>query len=225
MTAHAKLMQARLKLQALPLKKSGANDFAKYKYFELGDFLPEVMRIFSEVGLCGIVSFSTDIATLTITDLEDGTCIVITSPMADANLKGSHPIQNLGAVQTYIRRYLWVTAMEIVEHDALDYPREEEPKPKTMEKLPPKAPPVMQGKPGEWQLVIKADPAVDFQVWIGVVMDAARVALNATASRKDVTDIFKVNRPIFDKLKAEAPEDYEFLMSEFKTRKESFKEA
>jgi hypothetical protein len=29
-------------------------------------------------------------------------------------------VQNLGAVQTYIRRYLWVTAMEIVEHDALD---------------------------------------------------------------------------------------------------------
>jgi hypothetical protein len=40
--------------------------------------------------------------------------------MADANLKGCHPIQNLGAVETYNRRYLWVTAMEIVEHDALD---------------------------------------------------------------------------------------------------------
>jgi hypothetical protein len=40
--------------------------------------------------------------------------------MADANLKGCHPIQNLGAVETYTRRYLWVTAMEIVEHDALD---------------------------------------------------------------------------------------------------------
>jgi hypothetical protein len=40
--------------------------------------------------------------------------------MAEANLKGCHPIQNLGAVETYTRRYLWVTAMEIVEHDALD---------------------------------------------------------------------------------------------------------
>jgi hypothetical protein len=29
-------------------------------------------------------------------------------------------VQNLGAVQTYIRRYLWVAALEIVEHDALD---------------------------------------------------------------------------------------------------------
>jgi len=29
-------------------------------------------------------------------------------------------VQNIGAVETYQRRYLWVTAMEIVEHDALD---------------------------------------------------------------------------------------------------------
>jgi len=40
--------------------------------------------------------------------------------MADAHLKGCHPIQNLGAVETYSRRYLYVTALEIVEHDALD---------------------------------------------------------------------------------------------------------
>ena len=38
----------------------------------------------------------------------------------EANLKGVHPIQNMGAVETYSRRYLWVTALEIVEHDALD---------------------------------------------------------------------------------------------------------
>ncbi len=40
--------------------------------------------------------------------------------MAEANLKGCYPIQNLGAVETYSRRYLYVTALEIVEHDALD---------------------------------------------------------------------------------------------------------
>ena len=40
--------------------------------------------------------------------------------MADANLKGTHPIQNLGAVETYQRRYLYMAALEIVEHDAID---------------------------------------------------------------------------------------------------------
>lgn len=117
---HKKLMQARIALQNAPLKKSGHNKFAGYSYFELGDFIPTINQIFNEVGLCGVVSYDTDIASLTITDTDDGTSLVITSPMAEANLKGCHPIQNLGAVETYTRRYLWVTAMEIVEHDALD---------------------------------------------------------------------------------------------------------
>ena len=117
---HKKLMAARIMLQNAPLKKSGHNKFAGYSYFELGDFIPTINQIFNEVGLCGVVSYDTEIASLTITDTDDGTSIIITSPMAEANLKGCHPIQNLGAVETYTRRYLWVTAMEIVEHDALD---------------------------------------------------------------------------------------------------------
>jgi hypothetical protein len=117
---HKKLMAARMSLQEATLKKSGHNKFAGYSYFELGDFIPTITEIFYNIGLCGVVSYDSEIASLTITDTDDGTSIVITSPMAEANLKGCHPIQNLGAVETYTRRYLWVTAMEIVEHDALD---------------------------------------------------------------------------------------------------------
>ena len=120
MGVHKKLMAARMSLQEAPLKKSGHNKFAGYSYFELGDFIPTITEIFYNIGLCGVVSFDKELATLCITDVEDGSQIVLTSPMADANLKGCHPIQNLGAVETYTRRYLWVSAMEIVEHDALD---------------------------------------------------------------------------------------------------------
>ena len=120
MSVHKKLMEARLQLQNAPLKKSGENKFAGYKYFELGDFLPTVQTIFSGLGLCGVVSYTADIAKLTITSIEDGTSLEITSPMGSAALKGCHEVQNIGAVETYQRRYLWVTAMEIVEHDVLD---------------------------------------------------------------------------------------------------------
>jgi hypothetical protein len=113
-------MNARIRLQNTELKKTGHNKFAGYYYFELGDFLPQVQQIFHQVGLCGYISFDTTIATLTIVDIEDNSQLTITSPMVEANLKGAHPIQNLGAVETYTRRYLWVSAMEIVEHDALD---------------------------------------------------------------------------------------------------------
>lgn len=117
---YAKLQEARIRLQAAPLKKSGHNKFAGYQYFELGDFLPTINQIFNELGLCSVVSFTKDYAELRIVDTENGGCITFSSPMADANLKGCHPIQNLGAVETYSRRYLYVTALEIVEHDALD---------------------------------------------------------------------------------------------------------
>ena len=120
MGVHKKLMEARMRLQGTELKKSGHNKFAGYQYFELGDFLPQINKIFHEEGLCGVVSYTKDYADLTITDTEDGTCLSISSPMVEANLKGAHAIQNLGAVETYQRRYLWMTAMEIVEHDALD---------------------------------------------------------------------------------------------------------
>lgn len=120
MSVHKKLNEARIALQGEKLNKSGHNKFAGYTYFELGDFLPTVNRIFYDVGLCGVVSFGEDLATLTITDVQDNSWLVITSPMKEANLKGCHAIQNLGAVETYTRRYLWVTALEIVEHDVLD---------------------------------------------------------------------------------------------------------
>ena len=120
MSVYKKLNNARLELQNTKLSKSGHNKFAGYKYFELGDFLPTINNIFSSSGLCGVVSFTSDLATLTITDVDDNSQIVITSPMGSAALKGCHEVQNVGAVETYQRRYLWVTAMEIVEHDALD---------------------------------------------------------------------------------------------------------
>ena len=120
MSVYKKLNNARLILQNSEIKKSGFNKFANYSYFELGDFLPAINQIFNDIGLCGVVSYAEEIATLTIVDIDDGSTVIITSPMKEANLKGCHPIQNLGAVETYTRRYLWVTALEIVEHDALD---------------------------------------------------------------------------------------------------------
>jgi len=121
MNVYEKLQKARIELQSTKMKKSGHNKFAGYQYFELGDFLPEINKLFAELKLCSTVSFGKDLAELKVINIEKPEeVITFTSPMADANLKGCHPIQNLGAVETYSRRYLYVTALEIVEHDALD---------------------------------------------------------------------------------------------------------
>jgi hypothetical protein len=120
MSVYAKLNAAREAFHALELKKSGQNKFAGYSYFELGDFLIHALRVFKAQGLCAIVSFDKDTASMTIRETEGEGQIVITSPMGSAALKGCHEVQNIGAVESYQRRYLWVAALEIVEHDALD---------------------------------------------------------------------------------------------------------
>ena len=121
MNVYQKLNAARAKFHSIKLKKSGHNKFAGYKYFELGDFIIPALEIFKEHGLTGIISFGKETADLRIVNNEKPEeVIVIESPMSSAALKGCHEVQNLGAVQTYLRRYLWVAALEIVEHDALD---------------------------------------------------------------------------------------------------------
>jgi hypothetical protein len=229
MSVHKKLMQARIKLQGMKLSMSGENKFAGYKYFKLEDFLPQVQQIFHDLGLCSVVTFDGSFAKLDIIDTDDGTMITMTSPMADAQLKGAHAIQNLGAVESYQRRYLWLAAMEIVEHDVLDATMSQDaPKAKPKAEVIPdvkptgQAPAKIEGKEGPWQLKITAKKEEDLTAWIDVVVSATKIALENTASLKDVMDIFKVNRNIFDVLKNEAPEDYTHLMEEFSKRKQAF---
>jgi len=116
-----KLQTLRVKLLAEPLKKSGTNTFAKYSYFELGDFLPTTLRLMESLNLTSVTTFLGEFASLTLIDSDrPDDRLVFTTPMSTVDLKGCHPVQNLGAVQTYLRRYLWVMVLELVEHDAVD---------------------------------------------------------------------------------------------------------
>ncbi len=115
-----KLQAARIALQSQDLKKSGHNKFAGYKYFELADFLPTVNKIFADLKLCHTLEFYPEVAILRVIDTENGGDAKFSCPMAEAELKGCHPVQNLGASITYITRYLLVMALAIVEHDAID---------------------------------------------------------------------------------------------------------
>ncbi len=230
MSVHKKLMQARIELQGTQLKKSGLNKFAGYSYFELGDFLPTIQSIFNRIGLCGVVSYTGEMATLTVVDTEDGTVLTITSPMAEANLKGTHPIQNLGAVETYQRRYLWMTAMEIVEHDVLDAqtgyeepakPAKAAPKPVSQPAKAPVAPKKIEGKEGPWQLTVSIEPQGAFDEWLSIVQEATQLALDNAGSEADVMAIFRNNKNIFDNVKQDAAA-YEELLASFTKAKNRF---
>lgn len=131
MSIYAKLAQARVKLQKENLKKTGNN--RSFKYFELKDFLPRVNEIFDELKMCAVVRYSSELATLTIYDCEKDESIEFTSPMVQKALPSGTEIQNLGAIQTYQRRYLYLTALEIVEDDLVDSIPPEKPDQKKQE--------------------------------------------------------------------------------------------
>ena len=140
MNVYARLAKARVMLQKKALKKSGENKYAGFKYFELADFLPSVNEIFAEVGLCsqfyittektenlapeGYEPYYTDMPSVAYLEIINtdmpSQSVTFSSAIAEAAMKGASPIQQLGSVHTYMRRYLWLEAMEITECDGVD---------------------------------------------------------------------------------------------------------
>jgi len=117
---YKKLQELKQTIAETKTTKSGKNTFSGYSYFELQDFMPLVISTCTKLGMTSAMSFGKELATLTLVDIEEGDKVEFTMPVSEANLKGCHPVQNLGAVVTYTRRYLWLTALDITEADALD---------------------------------------------------------------------------------------------------------
>lgn len=205
----ARLIAARAEFQTMPIKKSGHNKFAGYSYFELGDFLPAIQQMFNKWGLVDVISFTPEMATMTVYDVIDGSSVTFTSPMADAQLKGCHPIQNLGAVETYQRRYLYVTAMSIVEHDALE----------SVTGSP-------QGQPtGETtQPVPSKKRAVVGHTESKLFVEGLVELAQASAGLTDLANLWKQNQGRIDQIKAEEPSLFKGLQGAFAEIKKQLSE-
>jgi hypothetical protein len=210
MTVFKRLQAARTKFLQADIKKSGKNKFAGYEYFELGDFIPAIHQIFSEAGLCGVVRFTPEVATLTIYDVEDGTSIEFTSPMVFANNPKGQAIQDLGSTHTYLRRYLWLMAMEIVEHDAVDAAAPAETPAKQAAKV---APRVEEQTP-------PAGATEDQKLFVDKLIEWAAVQ----DSQKELVGAWKANQSQIDALKKADPALFEHLKTCFTELKSNLKE-
>ena len=223
MSVYKKLQAARLKLVNSGIKKTGHNTYGGWQYYELGDFIPTVHKIFDEIGLCGVVTFG-DTATLTVYDADGEGKIEFSTPIVYAEAAKGQPIQQLGSTHTYLRRYLWLMAMEIVEADVVDAEQQEE-KAEPVKVTPKAKPPAkMEGKDLPWQMKLTAKEDCPPEEWVTLVMDAANIQLQMAQSESDVTTIFKVNRNIFDKLKELDEAQYTATLAAFKVYKDRFKE-
>ena len=118
---YTKLMEVRVNFHKLELKKSGLNKFAGFKYYELSDFLVPATKLLQEANLCPIITFNNELATMTLINGDNPEeQIIFTSPMRELELKGTNAIQNLGGIQTYLTRYLYIQLMNLVESDLFD---------------------------------------------------------------------------------------------------------
>jgi len=129
---HQKLQQARVDLQDMKLKKTGENKYSNYTYYELSDFLPAInaicnkLKLFTKFNI--FVNKGKEIAVLEVRDIDKPEeTISFTSETKDVEIGkkkdgsgGAEPIQNLGGKTTYMRRYLYMIAFEIVESDLVE---------------------------------------------------------------------------------------------------------
>lgn len=192
-----KLIDSRVALQHKSLNKSGHNKFAGYKYFELADFLPTVQQIFQEKGLVDVISFTETLATMIVFDIEDGSSVSFTSPMGSANLKGCHEVQNIGAVESYQRRYLYTTALAIVENDVLDAVTGDDAKPVVKEVV----------KEVVKQVVEKPDQ----KMLLGKLIEWAE----ACNTEDELKSIWKANQSKIDEIKSSDADGYKRLQARF----------
>ena len=118
---YQKLNEGRNLLKSKTLKGSGKNEYAGFTYVELGDILPTITKIENDLHYITTISYDRDLAYAKVINIDNpNDYITFTCPMSEAQLKGCHAVQNLGAVQTYLRRYLYFTIYEVVEQDILD---------------------------------------------------------------------------------------------------------
>lgn len=128
MNIYQKLLKARAMFLEADVKKTGKNMHLSFKYFELEDIVPTATRIFGEVGIVPLVNFTADTATMTMvnTDNPEET-VTFVSPfnqiapiVSNTGKQATNEMMALGSSITFMRRYLYMIALDICESDGID---------------------------------------------------------------------------------------------------------
>jgi hypothetical protein len=128
MNVYQKLLKARTMFLASGTQKSGKNMQLAFKYFELDDIVPIATKIFEDIGLISLVSFTENSAAMNILNIDNpDETVCFTAPFAtlepivsNTGKKATNEMQALGSSITYMRRYLYMIALDICEPDEID---------------------------------------------------------------------------------------------------------
>lgn len=121
MNIYEKLLKVRERFSAAKITKSGQNTFANFNYFELSDIVPTITKLCAEVKALPLINYGQGTATLKFINAEKpDEFIEVTCEMREITNNKMNAAQAYGSIQTYTRRYLYLTMFDIVEPDTLD---------------------------------------------------------------------------------------------------------
>lgn len=139
--------------------------------------------------------------------------------------------QGYGSALTYARRYSLMAACGIAPEDDDGNAASKKPA-KPVEKPESKPAPaetqstaLSVDKHDPWKIRITTSPDASMADYMAMAFQATNKMLEFTTSEKDIMNLFKVNRVIYDKVKAEDASIYNEIMDAFKTTKARFAKA
>lgn len=120
---YTKLNAMRKEFHSLPRRKTGLNQHSKFKFFELEDFIPDVMMLLEKHKIYAYVkSVTLEKTVIEAVDCEEPSSLIeIEVLSAMASIPKATDVQNVGGTLGYMRRYAWTTFLEIVENDEVDH--------------------------------------------------------------------------------------------------------
>ena len=120
-----KIIKIKNRLYAEKIAKTGKNTFQNFNFFELKDFLPRLIQFMNEEEINDQFTIENNEAILILNYKEEKNTykipfVMFDTPLNKAGKESMQPIQYLGALNTYYKRYLYLNAFSIAENDVID---------------------------------------------------------------------------------------------------------
>ena len=211
-----------------PALKTSTNPHFRSRYADLSACVEAVIDALNNNG----------IYLMQLTDEHDGGAKVSTTFIHESGeqLSGGtlfmpaskHDAQGFGSALSYARRYSLMAACGIAPEEddgnAASKPVAPKVMPKAVAKAPEAPPPKMEGTASQWQLKVSAEPETTVDDWSSTIADTTNFALEMAQSVNDVNSIYKINKVVYDRLKALDSVTYSMLLDRFGEFKKKFKE-
>lgn len=125
---YQKLILAREEFLKSEIEQTGKNMHLSFKYFELKDIVPTITKIFAKMGLLAIMNFTDEKGVVTIVNTDNPEETVdffapfnqIEPIVSNTGKQATNNMQALGSSITYMRRYLYLIAMDICVNDEIE---------------------------------------------------------------------------------------------------------